>query len=343
MTRRQTALPGHLARGPFSRAEARVSGVSDRVLWHRRFAPTPHGAHWLSADAKASLELQTREDRWIMQVLSFVPVLRHGEAFSHSTALRLFECPIRANADQPVHLTIPSPAHARRAAGTIGHISADGFEAVWIESTEIRPWIMPESGLPPIPVVPIERALRQSAAELPLIELVVAVDHAIRERRTGGLVWALADLDALRAGAATFTGRGARRLRRALGLARVGAESRMETLLRLLLEAYGLAGYFEFQVEVSDGAGVIGRFDLVCVERRVILEYDGEQHRTSRAQYLRDNRRLDRARDAGWTVIRAHSIDLFEPGARGRLIVRLAQKLGRVQAPALVEVALLPN
>lgn len=116
----------------------------------------------------------------------------------------------------------------------------------------------------------------------------------------------------------------------------------METLLRLLLEAYGLAGHFSLQGEIRDDAGFVGRFDLVCVERRLILEYDGEQHRTDRAQYRRDIRRLDRVREAGWTVIRVHSDDLFGSDAQGLLITRIALRLGLAGTPPLVHPDLVP-
>lgn len=46
----------------------------------------------------------------------------------------------------------------------------------------------------------------------------------------------------------------------------------METLLRLILAAYGLDDGFELQVDLSDDRGWIGRFDLVHAAHRLIVE-----------------------------------------------------------------------
>lgn len=347
LSARQAAAP--LAGTPCSTAEALRAGVSRRALEHARFEAVHRGMRWSAGGiVRAGLaatpqgEGAFEDEAWMKRVIACVPLLRPGEAISHSTALRLHGCPITD--DGLVHLTIPAPNRGRRLSTVRGHTWPTEFTRIPLDALETMPWLPPGGRLPAIPTVEPAQALLQSAGLLPLVELVVAADAIVGQRRSSnGTVWSLSTRDELSSAAADYTGRGARRLRRALDFSRVGAESRMETLLRLLLEAYGLAGNFELQHEVRDGTGFIGRFDLVCVEWRVILEYDGEQHRTSRTQYLRDIRRLDRARDAGWTVIRAHSIDLFEAGARGRLIARLAQKLGRVQAPALVEAAFLPS
>jgi very-short-patch-repair endonuclease len=66
----------------------------------------------------------------------------------------------------------------------------------------------------------------------------------------------------------------------------------------------------------------IGYFDLVWPELRIIVEYDGDQHRTSAYQYDRDIRRFDRASEAGYRVIRVRArglgADLDETIARLR-------------------------
>lgn len=78
----------------------------------------------------------------------------------------------------------------------------------------------------------------------------------------------------------------------------------METLLRLLMARYGL-DVLELQIDVYDQVGNwIGRFDMVDVVRKLIIEYDGEQHRTNDAQYERDAERIERAQRAGYRVLR---------------------------------------
>ncbi len=177
-----------------------------------------------------------------------------------------------------------------------------------------------------VPVVDPLTALLQSAALLTLSELVVAIDHLIRSPGGRGRVPPVVDLRQLVDRAGDFRGKGARAIRLALSFARVGAESRMETLTRLLLIAYGLDSYFEMQANIEDARGWIGRFDFVCSRKKVIVEYDGEQHRRDNVQYRKDLRRLERAHAAGYTVIRLLSEDVLrrpEESAR-----RVAEALG---------------
>lgn len=108
-----------------------------------------------------------------------------------------------------------------------------------------------------------------------------------------------------------FHGRGAVPLARALALARAGAESRPETLLRLLLGRAGLPEP-ELNPDIEDARGrFVGRGDLTFRPWRTIAEYDGDQHRTNTAQYERDIQRLERFADAGWTVVRIRKHALF--------------------------------
>lgn len=84
----------------------------------------------------------------------------------------------------------------------------------------------------------------------------------------------------------------------------------METLLRLVMVASGIPE-LPLQVDVHDAQGRwIGRFDMVELQRRVIVEYDGEQHRTNDEQYARDARRIDAAQDAGFRVLRFRRADV---------------------------------
>jgi very-short-patch-repair endonuclease len=44
-------------------------------------------------------------------------------------------------------------------------------------------------------------------------------------------------------------------------------------------------------------------------ETKVAVEYDGDQHRSSRAQYVRDIRRLETLERMGWIVVRVVAED----------------------------------
>lgn len=97
--------------------------------------------------------------------------------------------------------------------------------------------------------------------------------------------------------------RGLRQLRAALPLVDGGAESPRETWLRLLFIDAGLPRPTT-QIVVKDEWGrYVRRIDMCWEEFKVGAEYDGEQHLTSRRQYVLDvrvNRVLQRL---GWHVI----------------------------------------
>lgn len=154
------------------------------------------------------------------------------------------------------------------------------------------------------------------------------------ERFSHATALALQDLHALLE--ASSGRRGVTRFRSALDLARVGAESRMETLTRLAGARVGVTGLkLQLVVVDRDGRG-IGRFDLAEELSRVLFEYDGEQHRTSHMQYLRDLDRLERARDAGWRVLLFHAEEvLARPDHAGR---RMLLATGRPPRPVPVRI-----
>lgn len=296
-------LPKPLAGRPFTQREGIEQGISRKALRHSQFEIPFQGVRVHSASApKGSRELENR-------ARAFGLLLRSDEAFSHETALMLLGCPLYPSQDRRLHVTVPSPKNARRAKGICGHKVNAPF-VVWQRADGVK-------------VVPPLLALAQSATTLRLRELVVAIDSLLLPRHNQN---PLVSRDSLSEELRSSSRRGIRELRHAAGFARVGAESRMESLLRLTLAAYGLAEHFELQVDVSDEAGWIGRFDMVCIRCKLVVEYDGEQHRTDRAQYLKDLRRLDRVRGAGYRVIRVHAGELLsDPAQVARLV---ASELG---------------
>lgn len=99
--------------------------------------------------------------------------------------------------------------------------------------------------------------------------------------------------------------RGMRQLLELLPLVDGGAASPQETRLRLL---YLDAGFPKptTQVAVFEGRWkVLRRLDMGWDDFKVASEYDGDQHRTDRAQYIRDQRLMPKVARLGWDVIRA--------------------------------------
>ncbi len=97
--------------------------------------------------------------------------------------------------------------------------------------------------------------------------------------------------------------RGLRQLEAALYLVDAGAQSPKETWLRLLLSDAGFPRP-QTQIPVPGEDGYPRYFlDMGWEDIRLAVEYDGDQHRTSRPQFVKDVERLEYLRQAGWTHI----------------------------------------
>ena len=108
--------------------------------------------------------------------------------------------------------------------------------------------------------------------------------------------------------------RGAARLREALPQIRVGAASQPETDLRLALGRAGLPEpTLDYDV-IGPGGELIGCTEIAYPTYRVLVEYEGDHHRTDRAQWNRDIEKHARAAAAGWSVLRLTSRHLY-PGS----------------------------
>lgn len=98
--------------------------------------------------------------------------------------------------------------------------------------------------------------------------------------------------------------RGLRQLDKALDLVDPGAQSPKETWLRLLLIN---AGFPRPSTQIPL-LGVYGHpkyfLDMGWEDIMLAVEYDGEQHRLSRDQFVKDVERLEYIRRVGWTHIR---------------------------------------
>ncbi len=122
--------------------------------------------------------------------------------------------------------------------------------------------------------------------------------------------------------------RGIRQCRTTLALMDGGAQSPKESWLRLLLIDAGLPRPVT-QIRVTDGR-LVAYLDLGWDEPMVALEYDGDQHRTDRSQYVKDIRRAEMAARLGWTVIKVINED--RPDV---VVARARDALERRRAPRL--------
>jgi len=227
---------------------------------------------------------------------AYAPLLRPGDRFSHVTAAELWGLPLPRSSGE-IHVTATLPSGRPRTAGVQGHVGGRDLSVL-------------REGLPVSapPALLVELALTLSIDDLVAVgDALVLEPYVFNPRDPRPWV----SLDALRAEVSGSRSPGSRLARRALALNRAGAESRAETHLRLVL---GRAGFPEpeLNADIRDAQRRwIGRFDIVYREERVIVEYDGDQHRTSTAQYEKDIDRIERVQAAGWVVVRVRARGLL--------------------------------
>ncbi|NQX27904.1 DUF559 domain-containing protein [Microbacteriaceae bacterium VKM Ac-2854] len=228
-------------------------------------------------------------------------VMTPEQYFSHDTAARMHGIPLPARylRSEKLHVSAPHPARAMRRPGVVGHQCKDAKVGV--------------VDLLGHPVADALSTLCALASRLDVDDLVAAGDALLRDGASdafGRRRKAIAR-DVLAERLTAFRGPGRGKLQTALRLMRKGSESRMESLLRLLIIRAGLPAP-ELNVDIFDEDGdFIGRGDLVYRSERTIVEYDGGQHGTDAAQYDRDITRWDAFIDAGWRLVRVRKKGVF--------------------------------
>lgn len=291
----RSPLPLSLRNRSFSVADARGAGVGHGRLRSRDLARPFYGIRTEGSEP-GSVEERCR---------AYLPRLRPGQFFGSETAARLWGVPLPSPADEnePLHVFSVTPLRPPRTSGVIGHQLAERPPTFWIRGLEVTD--------------PASTWLHL-AGILSIEDLVAAGDYFIHDP-----VVLDPDLDLdlpprpftssdlLAERLTTFRSPGARAAARALPLLHPAAESRPESRLRLLLSAHRLPAPEVNTTVCGHGGAPIGRFDLVYRQWRVIVEYDGDQHRTSTRQYDRDQLRLERAMLAGWVIVRVRSHALF--------------------------------
>ena len=116
--------------------------------------------------------------------------------------------------------------------------------------------------------------------------------------------------------------RGMKAARTAIEVIDGGAQSPKETWLRLLLIRAGFPRP-QTQIAVRNEWGWAEAYlDMGWEDVKVAVEYDGDQHRSDRRQYVRDIRRLEMLERLGWIIIRViaedHPADVIRRVARAR-------------------------
>ena len=204
---------------------------------------------------------------------------------------------------------------SQRRAVLAGLTAARLHGAKWVDDTAPIELISP-NGRPPAGIRTYQEQLHDSEYGLRARLPATTVSRTAYDiGRRGGLLDAVAHLDALgnatgvtaaevSAVASAHPGaRGLRQLSQALVLYDSGAQSPRETWLRLLVIDAGFPPP-ETQIPVFVGGRAKYYLDMGWPDMKVALEYEGDHHRTDRAQFARDIARLDELIALGWTVIR---------------------------------------
>ncbi|MER7073587.1 hypothetical protein [Terrabacter sp. NPDC000476] len=281
---------------PFTVADARAAGISRWQLEGPRFQRLFTGIYVRSDVAVTTPVLAAAA------LLASPP----GTAVCHHTAAALWGAAVPHSPD--VHVAVP-----------------DGRRLVVSGLRAHRPTVVPATGRRRgLPVTSPERTFLDLAAELDLVDLVVLGDSLVHVGVTSP--------DALRTAAAAHRGRGALVARRAAGLVRAGAESAMESRLRLLVVLSGLPEpVLQHPVRTRHGSY---RLDLAWPAVRVALEYDGRHHVERERQWARDLGRREALEADGWRLVVAIAGDVF--ATPGLTLQRLEEALRRAGLPVRI-------
>jgi hypothetical protein len=286
-------LPEDLSSRTFTTREALRRGVS----------PSRLRAHDIGHPIRGVNSPSPGEPSFIQRCRALMQVLPPGSFISHGSAARLFEFPVGQAPSSSIHVTVPAPSRAPRRAHVIGHrASLVGDEwmrsAGFAHSTAARAW------------------LELSSASLTVEESVVAGDYLVRARETRRGFRALATLEELRAAAEQAADRrGSRLVSAALSAIREGVDSPKETQLRLLLLRAGCPDLVVNEPILDGNGRVVVQPDLRIRGFRITLDYEGDHHRSSRKQWMRDVRRFRQLAGADLVALRVVAEDLEPPGS----------------------------
>src|SRR6266851_4868294 len=270
---RKPFIPPQLTKGPFSLEEARKAGVTLSGL---------KGRAWRRLGAELYCWSGLREDP-LAVLTAWRRMLPPGSVFAGATAAWLLG--LDMSPLDPIEVVVPVGSGVRSRAG----LSVRYCEISRNDISTVR-------GLRA--TIP-RRTLIDLCLRLPAVEALVAIDMAVTASLTdpAGLV---------RYAKASNGRAGARRLRSLAALA-APAESPMETRLRWLLIQAGLPRP-EVQTDLRDSSEqFVGRADLYYPSARLVLEYDGGNHRE---RLVEDDRRQNLLINAGYRLLRFTAADI---------------------------------
>jgi hypothetical protein len=261
---------------PFLYADAVEAGISPSSLRGRNFRRMFRGVY-VHVTLPVTPLVRVRAALLIHPPLAFA---------SHVSAAVVYGVPVSQLPD--VHISVFAEKDRRRRPGIRNHVASAGTPVTVVAGDRVS--------------TP-EQMFVELAAILHLVDLVVVGDDLVRQKRTTPELLQKYCAESRRADAAAA--------RRAAGYVRSGVDSPMETRLRMLIVLAGLPEpTVNFTIYWADGR-VRYRFDLSYPELKLIVEYDGRQHRDDLDQWDRDIERKDWFDHNGWMHVPVFSRGIF--------------------------------
>lgn len=260
--------------GEFTVDQARLAGLTWRQLQGAAFHRTRFGRYRVARRPDDPIGLLRAISAW----------LPDNALFSGRTAAWLLGLSLPGV--EPVEVTVPDASWVRPRPGLAvvrAHVDANEVDS----KTDFH-------------ITTITRTLTDLGRRATIADAVVAIDESLHRKMISAPQLDLAVRALTRA-------KGVARLRRALELSNSAAESPMETRLRLLMVLSGLPCP-AVQMEITVDGHFIARPDLLYVEERLVIEFDGGTHRE---RMVDDNRRQNRLVSVGYTVLRFTSADIY--------------------------------
>jgi hypothetical protein len=294
-------IPSELRLLPFRGSEAVRRGLLTRSRLRRggwrRLLPDVY----IAADVDVDFRL------WCEAVIVFLGASSRGVAISGRSAARLFDVSIGhpvLPGELPNVTALPVPDEPIEATVPPGRfLPGAPRSAIKIVRARLTP-----SDITLVNTLPVTAPARTAfdlARQLGRDEAVAAIDSMLNKR-----MLTLVDARAYLLASPSVAGRP--RVAGVFNGADAGAQSPMETYLRLFLVDHGFPRPV-VQLAVRDERGqLLGYVDLGYREQRVGIEYEGDYHR-DRVTFRRDIARVNAMQEAGWVIVRVTASDLRDP------------------------------
>ena len=273
-------------RRPFTRGDAIAAGVSPSSLKGSRFRRIFRGVY-VHASVPAHPVLRAQ-----------AALLLHppGAFASHASAGRVYDVPLPSLPDE--HVSVITHRDRRSRPGLRAHVAPPGTPVEVVRGVRVS--------------APAQMFV-ELAGMLSLVDLVVVGDALVRLRRVTP--------EGLRE---FCDGSSSLSARRAAAHVRAGVDSPMETRLRMLIVLAGLPEP-EINHRIVEDGRVRYRFDLSYPALRIVVEYDGRQHRDDLDQWDHDTDRRDWLDAEGWLLVPVFSRGIYRDPAK--TVARVAAAL----------------